>query len=259
MEHTQTYCLSARPVRDASGTVEARKRCCGFTIVELLVTIAVIAVLMSILLPAMAGSKNAGERLRMLANQREASRIVSIYANDYAGSFPSWGQPRTNLAPLRTGKETLDLFWWSQMDQWGLFLSSVGYDGWLSMGPEAGPGVFEKDEYCCGRASSLHVMTGAAFAAPARFAGDQPDTSIIHHTARSYAEVRYPALKGLLIGPVQPVPYDDQSVAVSFGDGHSASHQFGALEKGTPGVNYGPMPVATTIDGVNGRDIGTPR
>lgn len=259
MTDTQASHPGAGPSRRVRRAVAARELRGGFSIAELLATIAIIALLVSILLPALAGSKRAGQRVRMLANQREASRIVSVYASDYAGSFPSWGQPRTNLAPLRTDQDTLELFWWNQMDQWGLFLTTVGYDGWLSMGPDAGPGFYETEEACCGRVLSLQVLTGAAFAAPDRFASGGPDRSVSHHIVRRHDEVRYPALKGLLIGPVLPVPYDDQPVAVSFADGHSALHQFGALEAGVPGIVYGPMPVLTTIDGVRGIDYGTPR
>ena len=229
----------------------------GFTIVELLVTIAVIAVLMSILLPALAGSKRAAERTRWLANQREASRTVRVYAGDYEDSFPSWGVPRTNLAPLETDRETYEFFWWAQMDQWGLFLTAVGYDGWLSMGPEAGPGVFTSEATDFGRDTrSSHIMAGAAFAEPVRFSAEQPDTSVLVHTALRYSDVRFPSAKGVLLGPGPP---SGGPILVSFADGHSAVHQHDQLPKGVRNMPYGPIPVLTTIDGVLGRDIGPGR
>jgi len=234
----------------------AAKRPRGFSMIELLVTIAVIAVLMSVLLPTLAASQRTAVRAAFLANQREAARIVRVYAMDYKDTFPSWGIEKTNLAPLKTDRGTLEMGWWRQMDHWGLFLTTVGYDGWLSLGPEAGPGVFRAIEHLGSReAQDFHEMMGAAFAEPARFAAGQPDTSVLLHSVRTYSEVRFPSAKGVLIEVVPPLDNGGDPIPISFADGHSAAHPIKELRTGVRNIPSGPFPVLSTIAGVRGRDI----
>jgi prepilin-type N-terminal cleavage/methylation domain-containing protein/prepilin-type processing-associated H-X9-DG protein len=60
----------------------------GFTLVELLVTLAVIAVIASLLFPALAGAKAKADSTRCLSNLRQIGVAVRVYATDNAGSLP---------------------------------------------------------------------------------------------------------------------------------------------------------------------------
>jgi prepilin-type N-terminal cleavage/methylation domain-containing protein/prepilin-type processing-associated H-X9-DG protein len=60
----------------------------AFTLVELLVVIAVIAILIGVLLPALAGAREAGYRTVCAGNLKSIATMMAIYANDYDTEFP---------------------------------------------------------------------------------------------------------------------------------------------------------------------------
>ena len=64
----------------------------GFTLIELLVVISVIALLMSILLPALARVKKQAQSVACMARLRSWGMIYKLYSDDNVGSFPlGWG------------------------------------------------------------------------------------------------------------------------------------------------------------------------
>ncbi len=65
----------------------------GFTLVELLVVIAVVVLLIGLLLPALAGAREAGRGAACLSNLRQMFLACRIYADEYDGYGPAIGQP----------------------------------------------------------------------------------------------------------------------------------------------------------------------
>jgi prepilin-type N-terminal cleavage/methylation domain-containing protein/prepilin-type processing-associated H-X9-DG protein len=65
-----------------------RRQSAGFTLVELLVVIAVIAILSGLLIPALASSKERGRRSVCLNNLRQFCLTLQLYGNDSAESLP---------------------------------------------------------------------------------------------------------------------------------------------------------------------------
>jgi prepilin-type N-terminal cleavage/methylation domain-containing protein len=65
----------------------------AFTLVELLVTIALIGILAGLLLPALSRAKEDGKRTSCVSNLRQVNLALRLYANDYADSLPVLPDP----------------------------------------------------------------------------------------------------------------------------------------------------------------------
>ncbi len=80
----------------------------AFTLIELLVVICIIAVLISIALPALASSREAARRVKCLANLKGIGVGIELYLNDYKRVFP-YVLPFTDDSSSKNDKSLLEL------------------------------------------------------------------------------------------------------------------------------------------------------
>src|SRR4051812_4376732 len=66
-------------------------RCAGFTLVELLVVVGIIAILVAILLPALVKAREKAIRVSCMSNLHQVDIGLVMYAQDFRGQVPPGG------------------------------------------------------------------------------------------------------------------------------------------------------------------------
>jgi prepilin-type N-terminal cleavage/methylation domain-containing protein len=81
----------------------------GFTLVELLVVIAVIAILAALLLPALGQAKERARVTQCISNLRQIAVAIKMYVDEHSDRFPLWA----NKAEWDPGHNDSDFQWYS--------------------------------------------------------------------------------------------------------------------------------------------------
>ena len=177
----------------------------AFTLVELLVSIAIVAVLLGVLLPVLAGARGTARMNAKTQLARQLTLALTAYGGDNRDGLPFFGTPGNALGPIRIrGFEVGGEFFTRQRWLW----TSAVYPEYL----DAARSAIESEPRARHMQGTLgwpefvvagdFQLTSTAFAAPAFWVDDGPmgsgrwDESLLRQTR--FAEIQHPSAKGLL-------------------------------------------------------------
>ena len=89
--------------------VSGRKRA-AFTLVELLVVVAILAIILSMLLPALRAAREAGWSAACKSNQHQIGLAIAVYRQEYRGLYPPYVENQSNPASS-TGVSRIHQLW----------------------------------------------------------------------------------------------------------------------------------------------------
>jgi len=237
----------------------------GFTIIEMLVVLGVLAILISIAAPALKRARDASVEIAEQTHQREAGDLLLHYASDTDGEFPFYGVPGTDRAPvLCPGNSPQVSSYWSQPGSWSSYLFLQGYDTMFTAAPPHRHNDPTGSISRCGMPVAWDALTYTAFA-PSHFWREEDPQRVEDHLPQRWHVVAHPSAKGILLrtNHVREVKASDpellnRPVFVWFADGHVGSFdRWGDLNPAVSLRRYvpEPIPVYTTKLGLQGRDV----
>jgi prepilin-type N-terminal cleavage/methylation domain-containing protein len=108
------------------GWVRARQ---GFTLIELLVVVAIIALLVSILLPALRDAREQAKLVKCLANYRQVTTMTIQYFLDYKDDFPfyAWSEAGLGVCSWVYGGKTSDDHPVSGVEGWNILYGGANF------------------------------------------------------------------------------------------------------------------------------------
>src|SRR5438552_8326792 len=98
----------------------ARRAGAGFTLVELLVVIGIIALLIAILLPVLSAARRDAKDVQCASNVRQLCLALLQYAGDWKGRFPPSGDYGDD-----SGQHLA--VWWTDQERIGPYISAAAY------------------------------------------------------------------------------------------------------------------------------------
>ncbi len=233
-----------------------------------MVSIAVIAVLLGILLPALGGARLNAIELTAMAHQREVGMLVRQHGFDRQDTFPFFGIPGTDRArlcfaeddPWYTGVSEppcIEMDYWDHWQWWQSHMRFRGYDTEFVGRP---PELERRNGGLPVPFGAIDMMTWTAYAPPNYFLADSPQPASEHNVQR-WSSVAFPSDKIILqrLNYVRNPDGDgtDGETFSWFADGHVERlnlREMGPAVAVRERLFGGGWPGLTTMNGLRGRD-----
>lgn len=240
--------------------VPVRSRDGGFTIIELLVTIAIISILIALALPSLAGSRLRAKMTWSLSTQRQVLASVFIYTLDHDDTFPHFGMRESGTGAIRHDGDVLGydyfqthLFYWASLIYPNYFdnLNALSYTQDV-LGLE-------------NQVRSNFLMTYNAWADPRLWNEDAPEPVARLLRATRTGEILFPSDKGLLLdihrGALNQEDFPGyRNLSIGRADGSAGELDLWSVEESAVFSHpdapvWWPLPVLATRDGLAGQDF----
>jgi len=235
----------------------------GFTLIEILVSIGVLAILIAILASALAAATTRGREVVTLSNMRQLSATFEQYVQVY-GAYPY--APRGAqfvVSPPESGEiSIIEPPYWDLDVYWTALMHDIApwpehFKTWV------GPGAVENEEEPWIRGSLTGVpsyrLSHTFFARPRLWAPAERDDAAFYREV-SPNDVHHPSAKGMLWDAELTHLNADASAdrdqrAIAFADGHVAVRRMSQASP-PPEIPFKPdtLPVQDTPDGARGVD-----
>jgi len=234
--------------------------------VEVLLVIAIIAILISLVLPSFASLRAKAQNLKSTANLRTHAQVVTAYTVDGQDVFPYLTDPRATLTVLRGGGETIAVPYFTLFATWNVGLADEYYGGNARHDSLTTPWGAKPWPYTPYFYGDVFISRPAFWAYETRLA----DGSQLSATRAT--EVAFPSQKGLVYEMgwhANMTPSRDlgeSNVRFSVVDGSASEFQPSDLHSPykcgsqlpaqQPATGWGyVLPVMATFGGVLGRDV----
>ncbi|MBL4699362.1 MAG: prepilin-type N-terminal cleavage/methylation domain-containing protein [Phycisphaerales bacterium] len=244
----------------------------AFTVVELLATIAIIALLLGFLLPALSSARASSKLIQHKANIRDLLIAIDMYAETFIATYPFMGVPGhpelgvdelNDLEPPGSGISFNAGYFAANSFHWPTVMVRAGFDIALTAYPDEELRQRLSDRYQDSSIlGTIYQMTHATVSTPAYWQpGLPPEPTATYLHAMKTHQLKFPSAKGMLLAMTQGL-YDDTDdeslswILVGLGDGSVSKRnnpETPTLEPRPNGVL--PFSILSTIDGLQGRDF----
>lgn len=252
---------------------DAMARANGFTLTEVLVAITVVAILVSLVVPALRHSRIAAKNNARVQTIRQLNVALGMYCGDHQDQFPFFGTPGDPFGPIRIrGFQVGKVYFHAQRSYWASALLPEYYAGpRQSIEQPARAEALQSLGYPDFIVAADYLISSTVFA-NSRFWMDDPSGGTSWYQSSYFkptrlTDVAYPSGKGLLVADIEghsggtPFSgwYPGVPPPVAFADGSARAipqREFDpSVAVDRPFSPGSLLPVLATRDGLLGRDF----
>ncbi len=230
----------------------------GFSLIEVVIVILIVAVMVSFLLPALSGTIGAADEAVSVSRVRQNAAMVGMYTADHGGIHPSFTDPQADYSVLRSDAGDVAVRYFDATVFWNFAMIPGGYAESVL------------DEVFRAPDQMISIVTdyryAACFIAAPEFWAAETRTGPTQWRATRSSQVVYPSAKGMIRRLVYSEVSESEIVGdeldVGYADGHAERTGQSELRPGYPhgegewigSTRVVGSPVHHTIGGVRGRD-----